>query len=174
MDYTMENIEVFAEELKAESSRLSYELSDYEIERGKPMPSESHSRIQKRLILFLNTFEPPFEVFPELSLELDGDQSVPDVCIYPMQPYSWQEDNIRRTEAPLLLIEIVSPSQSYKTLLAKSRTYLSHGVPVCWIIQPEMEAIIVVEPNQKPRVITSGVVLDAATGISVTIEDIFR
>jgi Uma2 family endonuclease len=174
MDYTMENIEVFAEELKAESARLSYELSDYEIERGKPMPSRNHSRIQKRLLRLLEQFEPVFEAFPELSLELEGDKSVPDISICPTPPVDWQNDVLRETEPPLLTIEIVSPSQTYKALLAKSRQFLLHGVPVCWIIQPEIEAIIVVEPNLKPRVITSGVVLDKATGISVTIEDIFR
>ena len=173
MDILVENVEAPSKEFRSEPTFLATISSEYELERGKPMPSKNHSRIQRRLLFALVRFEPHYEALPEFSLELEGDKSVPDISVYPASPVDWQHDEIRSTEPPLLTIEIVSPTQSHYSLLEKSRAFLEHGVPICWIVQPELEAIIVMKPNAKPRIFTSGRVSDEATGIFVDIEDIF-
>ena len=47
-------------------------LSDYERERGKPMPSKNHSVAQFRLIVALSRYSSDFSILPELNLKLGG------------------------------------------------------------------------------------------------------
>ena len=60
-------------------------ISDYERERDKPMPSKLHSIAQKKLIIALHEFEPPYTVFSELTLQLDDREVTPDLSIYEAQ-----------------------------------------------------------------------------------------
>jgi hypothetical protein len=60
------------------------EISDYELERGKPVPSKLHGSIQSQLVLNIGVAYPAkFSVFSELSLKLGGWESVPDISIFP-------------------------------------------------------------------------------------------
>ena len=62
-------------------------VSDYEIERNKPIPSLNHSIIQLNLgSELLQTYKKQFRVVSELSLALAEWPSVPDICIFPKTP----------------------------------------------------------------------------------------
>jgi Uma2 family endonuclease len=162
------------EEIFGEVDVLMEELTVYELERGKPMPSMNHSLAQKRLITTLHKFEPPFEVLPELSIELDGEKFTPDITIYTAMSVDWEHDVIRRTDPPLLAIEIVSPKQPLLDVTDKARFYLAHGVQAVWVVQSELRIITVMLPGELPRTCTTGEVRDSNTGIHITIEEIFR
>jgi Uma2 family endonuclease len=168
-----EEIDVLANNLRALASDLD-ERTEYEIERGKPMPSMNHSRLQKRLTSALQTFEPPYEIFPELTIELDGEKFTPDISVYTATASDWDNDVIRRTDPPLVTIEIVSPRQRLSDVTDKARFYLAHGVHAVWIVQPEFRIIAVMLPGELPRMCTTGEVRDTSTGVYVTIEEIFR
>jgi hypothetical protein len=61
---------------------LVVEKSQYELERGKPIPSKNHSIIQKRITKFIEEKYPnKFEILPELSLDIRtaGREKVPDL-----------------------------------------------------------------------------------------------
>ena len=95
-------------------------LTDYEIERGKPMPSFNHSVIQARLSKeILVNYEDQFTIGSELSLDATTPPIVPDLCIYPETPMNWLEDQVSVSRVPLTVIEIMSPSQTV-TELTKS------------------------------------------------------
>lgn len=145
----------------------------YELERGKPMPSVNHSRVQTRLVgEFLK--HPEFDVFGELNIELNGSSYVPDLCVYHRQPSDWQDDVLRRTDPPLVAVEILSARQSYYDVMRKLRTYLAAGVQSCWLVSPPIQNVVVYTPSAPSQSFsTSGVVTDPATGITADLAAVF-
>jgi hypothetical protein len=59
-------------------------LSDYERERGKPLPSFNHGVIQMQTGAAL--MQPGYTVVSELALALDDWHGTPDLCVYPERP----------------------------------------------------------------------------------------
>ena len=154
--------------------QLTQEFSEYEVERGKPMPSTNHATLQAYLTLAFLRYDKKFSILPELSLELDGKPYVPDLSVYPKLDLDLRHDKIQMTEPPLLVVEILSPKQSLDDLTRKAYDYLEAGVGSCWIVQPILQAIAVLVPGEKPAMHTSGEIQDAQTGITVSVEEIFR
>ena len=90
----------------------------YEEERGKPMPSYNHAAIQVNLITeFARNRE--FRVCSELTLELEGRPYTPDLSVYPRESLDLRHDLIRRTDPPLLVVEIFSPRQGSQDVMDK-------------------------------------------------------
>ena len=119
-------------------------LSDYEIERDKPMPSFNHAIIQGNLITELNMrYRKQYSVASEISLSLADWLSVPDLAIYPKRPLDFQNDQIKVKEVPLAVVEIISPSQSLHELTDKARQYFEHGVQSCWLVLLPLTTICV-------------------------------
>ncbi len=147
--------------------------SSYEEERGKPMPSKNHAIVQSYLNGVLYSYRDRFTVLSELSLELDDQPLVPDISVFPRLPVDWHNDEVKLTDPPSLAIEILSPTQALDDLVRKADTYFAAGVQSCWIVQPALETIVVLAPGKKPQFHTSGTVVDPATGIEVSVEDIF-
>lgn len=58
-------------------------LSEYELERGKPIPSKFHAFIQTKIGSRLdNDYGDRLICFSELTLELSRWESVPDLTVY--------------------------------------------------------------------------------------------
>lgn len=148
-------------------------ISDYERERGKPMPSKLHSIAQKKLILALHEFEPPYTVFSELTLQLDDRELTPDLSIYEAQEIDFLHDEVRLTEPPLLTMEIASPTQGIQALIDKAHFLLNHGVQSCWLVQPQLRTITVYSGDMESTTYSDGTVADPNLDIEVTIEDVF-
>jgi Uma2 family endonuclease len=120
------------------------EISQYEQERGKPMPSKLHGYVQSKLISNLDqSYGDKYTLFSELSLQLNTWDSVPDVSIFPIMNIDYSQDEIKVTEPPLCAIEILSPSQSMQELISKARRYFSYGVKSCWLVIPGLKNIYV-------------------------------
>jgi Uma2 family endonuclease len=120
------------------------ELSDYEIERGKPMPSTNHSIIQDNISFELNLkYRKEYKILPELSLDTPFKGSVPDLAIYHHFELDLNHDIIKRDDPPLVTIEILSPEQKLQDLIDKTFRYFAFGVRSCWIVIPNLKTIIV-------------------------------
>lgn len=151
------------------------EFTHYEQERGKPMPSKNHSRIQAALsALFYIHYRKLFTIYSELSLELLGDKLTPDICIYPYTPSNWLHDQNPVTEPPLLAIEIMSPSQSTTEMLLKARRYFAGGVQSFWLVEPALQTISVLSPNDTLQTFASGMVRDVIVGVELPIAEVFE
>src|SRR6266516_7835347 len=99
----------------------------YEEERGKPMPSRNHGRVQTNLTgEFL--VQQQFSIYSELTLAIGGANFTPDISIYPREAADYRHDEITRAELPLVAVEILSPSQSHQEVVEKAEVYLRHGV----------------------------------------------
>jgi Uma2 family endonuclease len=151
-----------------------HELSDYERERGKPMPSLNHSIAQSNLIGCLLRFKKQYRTASELSLNLPTLRATPDICLYPQRGADFRHDQTMVSEPPVVAIEIVSHSQSTSTMLEKFDQYFANGVKSCWLVQPSLEAITVVHPGAKPRTFDAGTLEDTVAGISIQVEEVFE
>lgn len=151
------------------------QLSDYEIERNKPMPNRIHGTLQSKInFLLLLAYSDQFSFPNELSLDTTP-SSTPDICIYPKKELDIKVAMAKEKEAPLTTIEIISPSRSLNELMHKAwDIYFPMGVKSAWIVLPEFKAIQVVLPNDEKHYFDSGTLTDPATGIQISIEKVFE
>jgi Uma2 family endonuclease len=150
-------------------------ITDYEQERGKPMPSKNHGILQASLIIALHShLGKKYRAISELSLDLLGDKLTPDICLYPYAPSNWLHDQSPVTEPPLLAIEIVSPSQSTTEMLLKARRYFAGGVQSFWLVEPALQTISVLSPNDTLQTFASGIARDEVVGVELPIAEVFE
>jgi len=170
----MEAVEV-AEQVTEEVVRSQTIQSGYEIERGKPTPSKNHSKIQIRIgAEILNNYEQQYDVHSELSLEAPNPSTVPDLCLFPAEPSNWRVDEVKVSEVPLTVIEIVSPSQTDTELTAKSVAYFAAGVKSYWLVQPVLRTVFVLLPDGDELVFHNDTLTDPTNGVSIDLKKVFR
>ena len=87
---------------------------------------------------------------------------------------NWRKDVLRRPDAPIIAIEILSPRQALDDITTKIDTiYFPADVKVAWIIFPTLQTVHVLTPDGKTKAYTEGVIRDPTTGIEISIDDIF-
>lgn len=118
-----------------------------------------HSGIEARIAYLLNRWREDrssgdFEVFSgEVGCDLPDQESGVgiDVAVFagetiaaqpPKEPYI--------IGAPVLAVEILSPSDTQELVTKKLRAYLEAGVKFVWIVDPDIETITVHQPNAEP------------------------
>ena len=148
-------------------------ISDYERERGKPMPSYHHGIVQSRLCSQWD--QPGFVAPSELTLEMSELPNLtPDICVFPNHKTDWQHDEIRKPEPPLTVVEILSPTQGSFELMQRIDRYFSHGVNTCWIVYPTSKSITIYEQGKEAVTISqSGKVTDPCTGLEADLDRLF-
>ncbi|KOR31669.1 hypothetical protein TI05_12165 [Achromatium sp. WMS3] len=162
--------------------KLNEILEDEKLDMG----SINHSITQVRLASLLNN-DDRFTVMTELSLDINHldfskygikakEEIKPDICLYPNR-VDWQDiDIVKMTEMPLLIIEILSPTQSLEVLKNKLYAYFELGVKSCWLAIPSIEAIdIYSKPKQhKTFTMNDTEVIDECLEIHLPMQKIFR
>ena len=144
----------------------------YEQERGKPMPSFNHAVIQINLgVEFSRSRE--LRVCSELTLEFEGQTFTPDLSVYPKEELDLRHDVIRRTDPPLLVVEIFSPRQGYQDVMEKIDVYFRNGVKSCWIVSPPIHNITILGPGGHEESFHSGVAKDPVTGLTADLAAVF-
>jgi Uma2 family endonuclease len=130
--------------------------SDHE---NNEMGSQNHSIVQARLAGLLLPDE-RYTVATELSLDVQNmnisdlfkeakNELKPDICLYPTDSdfdfidTGVEDDILRRTEMPVLAVEILSPTDKIAVIVAKIRAYLKIGVKSCWLVAPDLKTITV-------------------------------
>ncbi len=148
--------------------------AQYMVERGKPMPSYNHSITQSALTVAIVTrYREKYSIANELSLELPSRSATPDISIYLKRPMNPAKDQIKMTEPPLVIIEILSPSQSDYDIIQKFSDYFKDGVKSCWFVQPSLGIISIFTPDMKPHIFSSGEVKDPNIDIAIPLAEIF-
>jgi len=124
-------------------------FSDYELEPhrrtgGKPLPNLTHGSIQANLVFELKAaYRNLYRIASEVTLATQPDGSTPDVLVYPLMPLGFGDEPAKRIDAPLLCIEIQSPSQSLEQMVEKTIIYFQFGVRSCWIVTPAVKGVFV-------------------------------
>ena len=161
--------------LESVIEQTSYE-TEYMLERGKPMPSKNHGKLQLRIGRLLDDkYGHQLDVSTEVSLDLTSGKATPDVVVYPYEEYDWlDDDEVKRKEAPLMVVEILSPTQAIDDIKDKIfDIYFAAGVKSAWVVIPTFQTIYVVSPNRKVQTFTSGIVKDDNVNLELDIASIF-
>ena len=136
-------------------------------------PSYHHAYIAGNLITAFNSLK-KYSVFSELTLQIDGKDYIPDVCLYPKRKINYiAGDTIRMSEMPLLAAEILSPSQGSQEVLDKFRIYFGAGIRSCWLVVPISLSVIVYSEIEKAKAFYTGDVVDSVFDIHLPIDSIF-
>lgn len=148
-------------------------ISDYERERGKPMPSKAHGYTQTNLIVALSRFRDRYTIFSELTLELDGRELTPDLSVYPKTDVDLVHDEVRVTDPPLLAVEIASPTQNVQDLVQKIEFLLEAGVESCWLVQPPLRTVTVFPDRMDGTTVSDGTVTDPVLDLEIDVGEVF-
>jgi Uma2 family endonuclease len=120
----------------------------------KPMPQGEQSQLQIDLCETINQIAKPQKIakaFPELRCVFGGLAIVPDIAVFrweriPRSP-SGRVANCFEIY-PDWAIEILSPDQRYKQVLAKLLHCAEHGTELGWLLDTEDESILVVDSDR--------------------------
>ncbi len=95
--------------------------------------------------------------------------------MYPAAALDFKNDPSRRTDAPLLVVEIQSASQSTKDMVTKLEPYFYFGVQSCWIVIPDFQAILVYDnPFHYTFFHENDTLKDPTLNIELLLADVFR
>ncbi len=133
--------------------------------REKPMTKRNrwHSRIMVRVGKFLDNWldeqpEPRGEVLggeAGVRLRKGPDTTVGiDVVYVSAEVAAKQSDETTLIDGvPVLVVEILSPSDKLEEINEKLDTYLKAGVRVVWVIDPHDRTVLVYRPGAKPQLV---------------------
>ncbi len=135
-------------------------------------PSRNHSYFQLNTGYSLKN-QKKFSVFSELSLLIDGKEYVPDIAVYPPMKINRSKDILKMTEMPLLIVELLSPTQGTQEILDKFEIYFAAGIKSCWLIEPAIGAVTVYQSLDNFRSFVEGDIIDNVSGLKLPIIEIF-
>jgi Uma2 family endonuclease len=149
-------------------------FTDYETERGKPMPNIIHGTIQTQISFLLKTVYGDQFIFPNETALATEPSTTPDICIYAKRKLDVREVESRETEMPLTTIEILSPSQTIDYLQSKVwDIYFPAGVGSAWIVVPQLKSIQLLTRDGE-EVFYKTELTDPITGIKINVEKVFE
>ena len=112
-------------------------------------------------------------VVAELSLDIDGDEYRPDLSVYPKFEIDFSQDQLKMTELPLLVIEVLSPKQGYQDIMDKFAIYFKAGIKSCWLVLPMSRAITVFHSLKETKTFSDGEMIDDVVDICLSLKEIF-
>ena len=137
-------------------------------------PSLHHSYICGNLIAAFRALG-DYSVFSELTLQINGKDYIPDVSLYPKRKINLvEEDIIKMTEMPVLICEVLSPTQGTQEVLSKFPLYFAAGIMSCWMIVPPLSSVMAYSAPNVAQVFKTGEVIDSALNIRLSLQEIFE
>ena len=94
-----------------------------------------HARVQSLLAIWFGANEPAWQVMVSTEQRVQVSSSkirVPDLVVVTAGP---QPDILQNP--PILIVEILSPSDTYSDLEERTHDYMSMGVETVWIVDPQ-------------------------------------
>ncbi len=118
-----------------------------------------HSGIEARIVYLLSRWSEDrerrdFEIFSgEVGCDLPDQESGVgiDVAVFTAATIAAQESDEKYiVGAPVLAVEVLSPSDTLEHFRTKGDVYLDAGVKFVWIVDPYLETITVLRPDTEP------------------------
>jgi Uma2 family endonuclease len=136
--------------------------------------SYHHAYLSSHLIIALSRFK-NYSIFSELTLQIDGKDYIPDICLYKKRQVKFASgDILKMTEMPLLAIEVLSPTQGMQELVDKFRIYFAAGIQSCWLIIPMAQSVIVYNSIELAKTFNTGELIDDVMAIQLPVAEIFE
>ncbi len=151
-------------------------VSNYELERQKPLPDKLHAFLQRQLLFLIQLqYRDQYEVLPEMNILFNGEKKIPDLSIYKKHTLDFTHNETNVAEIPLCAIEILSGQQVLSELTAKLEQYLAAGVQSYWLVVPELRSIYVYHtPNDSDIYGRRDVLKDTVLGIELDLKEVFE
>ncbi|MHC5856873.1 Uma2 family endonuclease [Nostoc sp.] len=160
---------------------ITYELID-----GQAIPKISpkffHAKLTRVLLnLIEQSCEGKGEVCPEWAVPLTRRgrdwMPIPDILYisYERLPANWDE-NEACPVPPDLVIEIISPGQTFGQMAAKAKDYLDAKVLRVWVLDSKARSITVFYPDAAPQTYMGEELLTDSLfeGLEFTVEQVFQ
>ncbi|MEH1949371.1 MAG: Uma2 family endonuclease [Nostoc sp.] len=167
--------------LPAGEGDITYELVD-----GQAIPKMSpkffHAKLTRVLLNFIEqSCEGKGEVCPEWAVALTRRgrdwMPIPDILYisYERLPANWDE-NEACPVPPDLVIEIISPGQTFGQMAAKAKDYLDAKVLRVWVLDSKARSITVFYPDAAPQTYMGEELLTDSLfeGLQFTVEQVFQ
>lgn len=160
---------------------ITYELIDGQAV-PKMSPKFSHSKLTRTLLYLIDLWcEGRGEVLPEWAIQLTkkGRDWVPTPDLlyisYERLPADWNQDEACPFP-PELVIEIISPGQTFGQMAAKARDYLDAKVLRVWVVDSKARSITVFYPDAPPQTYMGDTLITDSlfAGLEFTAEQIFQ
>jgi Uma2 family endonuclease len=160
---------------------ITYELINGEA-KPKMSPKRFHSRLTGTLCIFLTQWGGNYgEVGIEwaVSLTRNGKSWVPVPDLLYISYSRLPDDNITDEACPIppdLVIEIISPDQTFAEMTEKATDYLKAGVLRVWVVDTKAKAITIFYPDGPPQTKRGSDSLADSLfeGLQITPEQIFQ
>ena len=171
------NLEEF---LKLPETKPASEFINGEIIQ-KDMPQGEHSLLQVEVCEAINRVAKSQKIayaFPELRCTFGGESIIPDISVFRWEriPILPSGKIANRFEIhPDWAIEIVSPDQNHTKIISKLLHCSRNGTELGWLIDSQIETILVMFPGQKIELFTGSTQLPVIAGIDLqlTVEQVF-
>ena len=159
----------------------TYELVDGQI-IAKMSPKFHHSKLTRTFIqIFEEWGQELGEIYPEWSITLTRRKRdwapTPDLLYIKHErlPANWDEDGACPVP-PDLVIEIISPGQTFGQMTAKARDYLNAGVLRVMVVDSKARSITVFYPDAAPQTyMGEEIFVDSLfPGLEFTAEKVFQ
>ncbi|MEH2353195.1 Uma2 family endonuclease [Nostoc sp.] len=167
--------------LPPDEEDISYELVD-----GQAIPKIQakffHAKLTRVLLnLIEKSCEGKGEVCPEWAVALTRRgrdwMPIPDILYisYERLPANWDE-NEACPAPPDLVIEIISPGQTFGQMAAKAKDYLNAKVLRVWVLDSKARSITVFYPDAAPQTYMGEELLTDSLfeGLQFTVEQVFQ
>ncbi|MEM9924015.1 MAG: Uma2 family endonuclease [Cyanobacteria bacterium P01_D01_bin.50] len=158
----------------------------YEFIEGKAIPKMSpkkfHSKLTRALLNLIGSLcENKGEVCPELAITLTRRgrnwAPTPDLLYISNErlPDDWDEEGACSV-APDLVIEIISPGQTFGQMAGKAQDYLNAGVLRVWVVDSKARSITVFYPDAAPKTYTGDEIITDSLfeSLEFTVEAVFK
>jgi Uma2 family endonuclease len=163
----------------------------YEFVKGEAIPKYKndemspkffHSRFQKTLLFLLdqclqNNGRVEVEWAIKLKIENENWMPVPDLIYvsYNLLPADWLKDEACPI-APELVVEIISPGQTFGEMTEKAADYIKAGVLRVWVVDTKAKTITIFAPASVPVTYRDNLVIsdDLLPGLEVTPNEVFQ
>ena len=148
----------------------------------KVSPQGLHSTGQYRFAERINRFAEPRRLafaFPELREVFEGSSAVPDISVFrwdriPRDERGRAQD--RFTVPPDIAIEIASPGQTVRALIARCGWYVERGVLISVLVRNSNESVTIIRPGQPDQVLRGIDRIDlnpVLPGVELTVQELF-
>ncbi|MEH2177951.1 Uma2 family endonuclease [Nostoc sp.] len=160
---------------------ITYELVDGQAS-PKMSPKKFHSKLTRALLnLIEQCCEGKGEVCPELAVALTRRgrdwMPIPDILYISNErlPLDWEQEGICSVP-PNLVIEIISPGQTFGQMAAKAKDYLDAKVLRVWVLDSKARSITVFYPDAAPQTYMGEELLTDSLfeGLQFTVEQVFQ
>jgi Uma2 family endonuclease len=145
-------------------------------------PKRFHCGVQKAFLLLLDPWTENRGFFYQewaVTLTRNGNDwvPIPDLLYisYDRLAADWPEDGPCPV-APELVIEIISPDQTFGEMAEKATNYLNAGVLRVWVVDPKAQSITVFMPDAAPITYRGGSPLTDPLfpGLELTAQQVFQ